>query len=602
MSYRIGFRKLLALNFLFSSLLFSIYPLISAISPKEYLFVVPALFSSVFLLYLGISPIIFLLSRLKKIGGWLTAGFFSFFHGLTALDLVIYKIFKFHLNAMVLDLVFAPGGLSTLDQNLKMIAIYIMAFFTLALASFLLLKLARNGGSRLFNFLMIFSLSCLAIEKGMSAWAVSADYTPFTKNFKVYPLYQPLKMRSFMEKTFGLKADRDEVKFSSSASGLRYPLNPIKLEPLTQKPNILLIVIDSLRFDIFTAEIMPEIHSFARENKASVFLNHYSGGNATRFGIFSIFYGLYGNYWEKILGERKSPVLIDVLNELGYEIGIFASARITYPEFDRTCFVSIPYSKIFDKPSGDKIEKDRAITAAASDFISKNSRKPFFAFVFYDALHGSYDYPSGMEKFSGASKEVDHLFLRPSNISSAFLRYKNSAYFEDSLAGELISLLKEKKLLSNTIVIVTGDHGEPFYERGYYGHNQGYCDYEIKPPLIFYAPGKKPVATSFPTSHMDIAPTLLELLGVKNPAGDFSNGVSLYDQKSLAGRKFLAAFSWDTAAIITHKETMVFSMETYNFSDFAFYDNSYSKIKRKKTAADMSLLKEFWRESSKFYK
>lgn len=602
MSYGTGFRKLLAINFLFSSLLFSIYPLISSVSPAEYIFLIPALFSSVFLIYLLISPIVFLFSILKKPGERLTVLFFSLFHGVTVLDLVIYKIFKFHINAMVLDLIFTPGGLATLDQNLKMTALYISIFLILLLFSFFLLKFSRHSSIRLFNFLLIFSLSCLAIEKGISAWAVSADYAPFTKNFKVYPLYQPLKMRSFMEKTFGLKADRDEVKFSLSSSGLSYPLNPLRLEPSVRRPNILLIVIDSLRFDMFTADIMPKIHSFAGDSGASVFLNHYSGGNATRFGIFSIFYGLYGNYWEKILGERKSPVLMDVLNKMGYETGIFASARVTYPEFDRTCFVSIPYSKIFDRPSGDKAARDREITAAASDFISKNSRKPFFAFVFYDALHGSYDYPSGMEKFSGASKEVDHLFLRPSNISSAFLRYKNSAYFEDSLAGELISLLKEKKLLSSTIVIVTGDHGEPFYERGYYGHNQGYCDYEIKPPLIFYVPGKKPAAASFPTSHMDIAPTLLEILGVKNPAGDFSNGLSLYDKKSLAERKFLAAFSWDTAAIITGKETMVFSMETYNFSDFAFYDSSYSRIKRKKTAEDMSLLREFWAEASKFYK
>ncbi len=601
MSYKTDIRKILSFNFIFSSILFSIYPLVSGNSAVEYIFLIPALFSAVFLIYLAFSPLILILHKIPFAGKWILTAFFTLFHSLTLLDLAIYKIFKFHINAMVIDLIFTPGGLSTLDQSVKMVMTYCAAVIILGLISYRLIQFSSGNGKRVFSIILILSFSCLIAEKAMSAWAVSADYTPFTKNFKVYPLYQPLKMRSFMEKTFGLKPQRDEIKFSAPNSGLKYPLKPIEMAENSKMPNIVLIVIDSLRFDMFNPEIMPNSFNFAKKTGASVFLNHYSGGNATRFGIFSIFYGLYGNYWEKILGERRSPVLMDILNKSGYETGVFASARVTYPEFDRTCFVSVPYSAIFDKPQGDKVAKDRAITEAALKFI-ENSKKPFFAFIFYDALHGSYDYPPDMEKFSGAAKEVDHIFLRPSNINSAFLRYKNSAYFEDSLSGKITAFLENKKMLSNTIVVITGDHGEPFYERGYYGHNQGYCDYEIKSPLILHAPGRKKVSTAYPTSHMDIAPTLLYLLGIKNPAQDFSNGLNLYDAKSLSERKFLAAFSWDSAALIRPLETMVFSMETYNLSDFAFYDSSYKQIKRKKTPEDILLLKEFWTEASKFYK
>jgi len=439
------------------------------------------------------------------------------------------------------------------------------------------------------------------LEKAISAWAVSTDYTPFSSNFKVYPFYQPLKMRTFLEKNFNIKPERSEKIIIRKHSRLKYPVRPIEIKEIKKRPNILIIVIDSLRFDMFTKEIMPNSYKFAENNKASVFLNHYSGGNATRFGIFSILYGIYGNYWEKILGERKSPVLIDTLNQLDYEMGVFAAARITYPEFDRTCFVSIPYSKIFDRPSGNKVEKDYAITKATIDFIEKNSNKPFFAFVFYDALHGSYDYPKDMEKFSGASKEVNQIFLRPSNINSAFLRYKNSAYFEDYLAGKILDIIQKKKLISNTIVIVTGDHGEPFFERGYYGHNHGYCDYEIKPPLLLYIPGKRKVETSFATSHMDIVPTLMSELGAKNPQEDFSNGLNLYEEKALSKRKFVSVFSWDAAAIVTSKETIVLPLESYKMQDLKFYDSSYNPIKKEKKGEYSLFLKDFLYQSSRFY-
>lgn len=603
MSYetKTDIKRLLFFNFIFSSILFSIYPLVSENSPGEYVFLIPALFSSLLVIYLAFSPLILIFYKIPFASKWALTMLFTLFHSLTVLDLAIYKIFKFHINAMVINLVFTPGGLSTLDQSVKMIMVYFAAILTIGIISYYMVKFSTRNGKRIFNLVLIFSLICLIIEKTISAWAVSADYTMFTKNFKVYPLYQPLKMRSFLEKTFGLKPQRDEVNFSASSSALKYPLNPIDIPQNSKKPNIIIIVIDSLRFDMFNPQVMPNIFNFAKRTNSSVFLNHYSGGNSTRFGIFSIFYGLYGSYWEKILGERRSPVLMDVLNQLGYEIGIFASARITYPEFDRTCFVSVPYSAIFDKPQGDKVAKDIAITEAALKFI-EGSKKPFFAFIFYDALHGSYAYPPDMAKFSGAAKEVNHIFLRPSNISSAFIRYKNSAYFEDSLAVKITDFLENKKMLSNTIVIITGDHGEPFYERGYYGHNHGYCDYEIKSPLVFYATGKKNVSTKYPTSHMDIAPTLLYLLGAKNPAYDFSNGLNLYDSKAISARNFLAAFSWDTAAIIRPNEIMVFSMETYNFSNFTFYDNSYEKIKRQKTPQDISILRDFWVQASKFYK
>ena len=97
---------------------------------------------------------------------------------------------------------------------------------------------------------------------------------------------------------------------------------------------------ESLRPDVVEPEIMPALHRFSRD--AWRFAQHYSGGNGTRMGMFSMFYGVHGPYWFQFLAERRSPVLVDVLQQQDYQLGVFTSARFSYPEFDRTIFARVP--------------------------------------------------------------------------------------------------------------------------------------------------------------------------------------------------------------------------------------------------------------------
>ena len=63
---------------------------------------------------------------------------------------------------------------------------------------------------------------------------------------------------------------------------------------------------------------MPETYALGRTG--TVFNRHFSGGNCTRFGIFSIIYGIYGNYWFPMLGELKGPALIDAMEAQDYDM------------------------------------------------------------------------------------------------------------------------------------------------------------------------------------------------------------------------------------------------------------------------------------------
>lgn len=72
-----------------------------------------------------------------------------------------------------------------------------------------------------------------------------------------------------------------------------------------------------------TPENMPQLSAFARTQDTSVFTNHHSGGNATRTGIFSVFYGLPGPYWFPALSSGTPSALITALQKRHYAIGTF---------------------------------------------------------------------------------------------------------------------------------------------------------------------------------------------------------------------------------------------------------------------------------------
>lgn len=113
-----------------------------------------------------------------------------------------------------------------------------------------------------------------------------------------------------------------------------------------------------------------------------------------------------------------------------------------------------------------------------------------------------------------------------------FNLYRNSVAEADSLIGVALNKLKEKDLLRNTVVIITGDHGQEFNENhnNYWGHASNYSQYQIGTPLIYYYPGCTPGKRNYRTTHYDISPTLLhDVLGVSNPPSDYSMGKYLED-------------------------------------------------------------------------
>ena len=97
----------------------------------------------------------------------------------------------------------------------------------------------------------------------------------------------------------------------------------------------------------------------------------------------------------------------------------------------------------------------------------------------------------------------------------------------DSQFGRVFDYLKKNDLLDSTIVLMLGDHGEEFLENGRWGHNSAFTDQQIRTPLVLWVPGMKPSVYEGMSNHIDVIPTLMPLLGVKNPKRDYTTGINL---------------------------------------------------------------------------
>ena len=172
-----------------------------------------------------------------------------------------------------------------------------------------------------------------------------------------------------LAKSLGYKVTRDKsfrMKTGKSLQ-LHYPLKAPQRDTQHKTYNIVWLVAESLRADMIIPEIMPATWGFAK--KSSWFQNHYSGGNGTRMGMFTMFYGLYGNYWFTFLDERRGPLIMDLLVEDNYQLNMFTSAKFTYPEFDKTIFARIPKDQLHESSSGSGWERDRKNISQMLDFF-----------------------------------------------------------------------------------------------------------------------------------------------------------------------------------------------------------------------------------------
>ena len=487
-------------------------------------------------------------------------------HVLLFSDRLIHDMYGFHINGFVVDLVLTPGGIDSLgatsstELTAALIIAALLAFQGLA---YYWLVVRGAEASRPLPRLLRWRWLALIIvlvsmgERVAYAYSATVNYQPILFASERYPMYLPLKWRSLAAKLGIQEADKASDGVQVKKSVLNYPLVPLDVDTSVRPPNIVWLVAESLRFDMLDPKIMPQLWDFSQQ--ALRLEKHYSGGNLTQMGVFSMFYGLYGNYWFPMLDARRAPVLMDVMQQRGYQFALHTSQRFTFPAFDKTVFVNMNPNDMHMASVGQVAwQRDRDNIRDLLTFIDKRDEsRPFMAYHFFESTHAPYVFPPDTIIAEPYLEDLNYLTTDfNGDIKLIKNRYLNASRHVDQQVGRVIEHLKQKKLLDNTVIIVLGDHGEEFMEISRWGHSAEFNRFQTSTPAVIWVPGNKPRVVQGITSHLDIPATLMPLLGVRNPSSDYSQGINLLDPAY--HREYAVAADWNRLAYLGEKIKVAF--------------------------------------------
>jgi arylsulfatase A-like enzyme len=339
------------------------------------------------------------------------------------------------------------------------------------------------------------------------------------------------------------------------------------------RPNVILLTIDTLRADILSCYgyDRPTTPNLDRLLASGIrFTQAITGGSWTQAAfpvlLTSSYASTYGGCLGPLAPERPSP--IEALARQGYATGGFSTSPLlseTYgyrrgfgyfsdlvptesdPPLRRikggqrllrepmTHYVSSLFGKRMRPARLYRTASD--VTDSICDWL-KHAASPFFVWGHYMDIHWPYhreDMLIHPKDIAQAWRDLAHLHdvnrcgesVTDDQRDRYVWLYEQALQYTDAQIGRLMSCLDSSGCASNTIVIITSDHGEEFLEHGRWGHWENNLHDEIlKVPLIVHLPwhrGEQVIHEQVRT--LDIMPTILDLCDC--PAPDRIEGASL---------------------------------------------------------------------------
>ena len=302
-------------------------------------------------------------------------------------------------------------------------------------------------------------------------------------------------------------------------------------EPL----NVLWVTIDALRSDATgldgdtASSLTPNLDDLARSGFA--FPDAWSQAPQTTGSMESFLTGRYPSRTPVASGWRtgkvtfEAPSIVELAREAGFETAWFTGLRkdtLAAPIWER---LKRGFTTVNEEKTAAP-DARRTVTQAIEWLRADRAR--FFALVHLFDPHAPYVSWEG--KTDATPRE----------------RWESEVRHADAALGELLGALEREGLAGHTIVIAHADHGEAFNEHGRYYHGTSFFQTQIHVPLVIRVPGLEGAALRGPASNIDIAPTLVDLLGAAPEAG--------HQGHSLLARLLDPELSWPKLALA---ETLV---------------------------------------------
>ncbi|MGH6690217.1 MAG: sulfatase family protein, partial [Gammaproteobacteria bacterium] len=334
-----------------------------------------------------------------------------------------------------------------------------------------------------------------------------------------------------------------------------------------QGPDVLVIVVDTLRADRVGAygaarDTTPELDAFAREG--ILFEETCAQAPRTWQSFVSILTGLYPpHHGVRFIHDEPLaadiPHLGSILGDAGYDTASFDPIP-----FVRGMTGGRGFGLYLDAEVAGRWVQDIELAGAVEKWLGQERDHPAFAFVRLHGPHWPYKSDPGILASFGEEEyaQESHRFVKGDygidlveaghgftltdaeayrerifdtnyterEFEHMSLHYDASVRTTDAVVGHMLDWLRESGRLESTLVVVTSDHGESLGERGYLQHGPR-VDYTVmRVPLIVRFPadaahGRRGLRVGQLVRSVDIAPTVVETLGLEPPAR--LDGVSL---------------------------------------------------------------------------
>jgi arylsulfatase A-like enzyme len=286
--------------------------------------------------------------------------------------------------------------------------------------------------------------------------------------------------------------------------------------------NVILLTIDSLRSDMpwqgLDRDIAPHLTALAKESV--VYPRAYAVSSYTAKSAGAILGGKYPSTLYRgptFFTEYSKANLF--LPEVLSDEGVRTLAGHAHLYFDRSKNLRQGFDvwKLVDGLTWNA-ETDESVTSPKMTALAKemlgdpsNTKSRFFTWLHYMDPHDQYVTHAESPKFGRRAKDL----------------YHNEIYFTDLHVHDLLSWCDKQPWWKDTVLIVSSDHGEAFGEHDQWKHAFALWEVLTRVPLMVKGPGMKPRTIDARRSHIDLAPTILELTGVEPPEGFEMAGKSL---------------------------------------------------------------------------
>jgi len=309
-------------------------------------------------------------------------------------------------------------------------------------------------------------------------------------------------------------------------------------EPAREKRtfNVVLFTIDTLRSDLgfagYPKPVTPNIDELAK--KSIVFERAYSTASYTAKAMGSMMIGRYAS--ETLRNWDHFTTYATPANTFLAKRAQAAGAHT----FTGHCHYYFTWAtgyrdgfEVFDSsaiPPGMADNDSSTTSDRLSDLAIKMMSKPenvtpkgekgdkrFFAWFHYFDPHAQYVHHEGAPDFKSMEPNIPN---RPI--------YDEEVWYTDKHIGRVLDFIQKQPWGADTAIILTADHGEAFGDaHGVKTHGHELWESLVRVPLVVYVPDAKPRRVPLKRSHIDIAPTVLDLVGGELPAKGELRGESL---------------------------------------------------------------------------